>query len=193
MSVPIPKMTIPPHRERFRKTVERLAGEVSNLLADQVALEELLGINAPPLIGVCFNALLGDRLARLIRILEEDKRNEVASFWYLLRCEPKKVGLTAHDEAHLRHLATRLKLIRDRTFFHIDKDGVLDRPAIYGAAEITGNDIIRAIEILWTILRKLYSEELSDRSLPPWLSDSRPNLKEIFTKDLTRLGLKQRD
>jgi len=99
--------------------------------------------------------------------------------------------LAADNEEHLRHLATRLKLIRDRTFFHIDKAGVLDRPAIYAAAGITGNDIIKAIEILWTILRKLYSEEFSDRPLPPWLSDSRPSLWEIFTKDLTRLRLEQ--
>jgi hypothetical protein len=175
---------------RFRKTVERLAGEVSILLAEQVALEEFLGINAPPLIRVCFNALLGDRLARMIRILEEDKRNEVASFWYLLRCEPKRVRLATDDEEHLRHLATRLKPIRDQTFFHIDKAGVLDRSAIYASARITGNDIIKAIDILWTILKNLYSEEFSDRPLPPWLSDSRPSRREIFTKDLVRLRLK---
>jgi hypothetical protein len=191
MSIATPTVAIPPHQKRFRKTVERLAGEVSLLLADQVALEELLEISAPTLIRVCFQALLGDRLARLIRILEDDKRKEVASFWYLLRCEPKRIGLSEDDEAHLRQLGTRLKLIRDRSFFHIDKSGVLDRPAIYTAAGVTGNDIIRAIEILWTILRKLYSEEFSDQPPPPWLSDSRPNLKEIFRRDLTRFGLKK--
>jgi hypothetical protein len=179
------------HRKRFKKTVERLAAEVSILLAEQVALETLLGGSAPPLIRVSFDALMGDRLARLIRILEEDRRNEVASFWYLLQCEPQKVGLANDDEKHLRQLAARLKLIRDQTFFHIDKKGVLDRPAIYAAAGITGDEIIRAIDVLWSILGRLYNEEFSSEEPPRWLSNSRSSLEELFARDIAQLGLKK--
>jgi hypothetical protein len=179
------------HRERFKKAVERLAAEVSILLAEQVALEELLGTVPPLLIRVSADALMGDRLARLIRILEDDSRNEVASFWYLLRCEPSRVALAADDEKHLRHLATRLKPIRDKTFFHIDKNGVLDREAIYAAAGITGDEIIRAVDILWAILGRLYREEFSGQAPPAWLSNSRSGLKDLFTRDLSRLGLKK--
>jgi hypothetical protein len=180
------------HKERFKKTVERLAAEVSILLTEQVALEELSGAVANQLVSVSQIALLGDRLARLIRILEDDSRREVAGFWYLTRCEPNRVALKSEDEKHLRDMATRLKPIRDKTFFHIDKNGVFDREAIYADAKITGNEIVRAIDVLWSILSRLYRDEFTDQAAAPvWLSNSRPRLKEVFGKDLSQLGLKR--
>lgn len=184
-------MPMQSHRKRFAKAVERLAGEVSILMADQAALEALLETNPPTLMRVCFQGLMGDRLARLIRILEVSKRNEVASFWYLLQCEPKRVKFLPHEKARLERLAGRLKPIRDQTFFHIDKEGVLDRAAIYATAGITGDEIAEAIKILWKILKTLYAEEFSGRTPPSWLTQTHAGLREIFARDLSVMGLKR--
>lgn len=85
----VEEMSNSSHGERFRKTVERLAGEVNLLLKDQIALEELLGKPGSSFLRACFDGLMGDRLARLIRILEDDPRGAVSpAFTRFARCRP---------------------------------------------------------------------------------------------------------
>ena len=71
-------------------------------------------------IHVAAKALQTDVLIRLIRIFED---GEAASFWYLHRCEPRKIA-EGIDIAKLQDFSRRLTLIRDKVFVHIDKDAV---------------------------------------------------------------------
>lgn len=84
----------------------------------------------------------------------------MASFWYLHRYKPQEVesilsaARISIDE--LRNFSQRLKSVRDKSFVHIDKVGVFDPEKIYEDAEITGNQIRRAVEAVWTVLNTLY-------------------------------------
>jgi hypothetical protein len=129
-----------------------------------------------------FNALMGDRLARLIRILENT--NDTASFWYLYRCEPTNVAKDM-DIARLVGLSSedKLKLIRDKTFFHIDKNHVADSHKVYREANIFASEIVWAMQAIWRTLNRLYEERFGS----PDSRETLDGMRESFKRDLANL------
>jgi hypothetical protein len=145
---------------RYKRTVKRVTTEASWLLTEQTALVALGRVDAHGLdfFRVAFTALLGDRLLRLVRVLEENTR--VASFWYLHRCNPKGVEQALQKAkitlADLRDFSRRLKSIRNKTFVHIDKDAVFDPNKIYKHAGIKNSDVDRIVGGLCAAMQALY-------------------------------------
>jgi hypothetical protein len=177
-------MTKPDYEDHFRDTLERLLPETYNLMSDQAALEALMDHRTGAILAQSFSALMGDRLARLIRILEDSE--ETASFWYLHRCEPTNVAKDV-DIARLRKLSSKdqLKLIRNKTFFHIDKDRVADSQAVYTQANVIADEVVWAMETVWRILNRLYEERFG---CPYHQSHmTLDNMREIFNRDLANL------
>ena len=162
------------HKQRFERTTVRLISEVHNLRGTQAALEALQKTRAGMFYQIAASALQSDRLIRLIRVLENEK--EVASFWYLYRCEPRNVGAEI-DIKRLRDFSQRLKRVRDKTFVHIDKDAVFDPEAIYREVAITGSEIIWSIEGVWKTLNRLYSQVFAG--------------KHFASSDLSRVDLEK--
>jgi len=146
---------------RYRRTVERVTTETCWLCAEQTALVALGTVDAVGIdfFRVAFTGLLGDRLLRLLRILEEDTR--VASFWYLHRCNPKGVERALRSAAtslrDLRDFSRGLRSIRDKVFVHIDKAGVFDPEKIYKDAGIKDSEVAKIIRGLWTAMQDLYA------------------------------------
>jgi len=174
--------TLKAYSARFDRTLKRLLPETYNLMACQAALEALIGVTAGPILATACSALKGDRLLRLIRIFEDS--NDTASFWYLLRCDPKNVA-KGLDVDFLQQFSTKIKLIRDKSFVHIDKTAVFNPDAIYLAAGVTPNEMIRAMEMLWPVLNRLHKERfqtthsMGDRSLD--------GFREVFQRDRASL------
>lgn len=148
--------------DRFKRTLSRLLNEVSWLRIEQTALERLEGKEVLELnfFRVAYVSLHGDRIIRLIRVLEDSK--EVASFWYLHRCNRERIDeLLEGTDLHLDKLkdfSERVKHIRNKTFAHIDKDRVFDPEAVYEEAGIKGEEIRGAVEAVWFVLNKLYED-----------------------------------
>jgi len=144
---------------RFDRTVERIGAEAFWLRTYQAAINgmriDAIGLD---FFRVSMNALKDARLIRLIRILEND--SQTASFWYLLRSNEKLVRATAAkaglDLEKLSELAQKLRGIRDKTFVHIDKDGVFDPQRFYREAGIDNDQLAEAIDRLWTTMKELY-------------------------------------
>ncbi len=147
------------HTKRFWRTVRRLLAEVTWIRVEQRALERLVGTKTKGLdfFRVAHTALLGDRLLRLVRVLEDSTR--VSSFWYLYRCAPMEFANV--DVRRLQSISKRLKSIRDKTFIHIDKRAVFNPEAIYQQAGITGREIVWAIETVWNELTRLHAQRPS--------------------------------
>lgn len=145
--------------QRFARVVKRLLYEIAWIRIEGVALRELgKGIpSALKFFYVAHTGLRGDRLARLIRVFDEGK--DVASFWYLHRCKPKEMGCLFKRSGvmleDLKSVSRKLKLIRNRTFVHIDKLGVQDPAQVYKDADLRGREIQRAITAIWRVLRGL--------------------------------------
>lgn len=144
---------------RFRRTVERIGSEAFWLRTYQAAINgmkvDAIGLD---FFRVSLNALKDARLIRLIRILEDGR--DRATFWYLFRSNAKLVSNAAQEgrlDLHwLRDIAEKLRSIRNKTFVHIDKDGVFDPQQYYQSAGITNNDVDRAIDGIWQTMLSLH-------------------------------------
>ena len=180
------------HRKRFKAAVRRITTEVHSLLLDQMVLEELQRLDGGILLDVCTAAVHSDRTVRLIRVLEGEpssggaRSNEVASFWYLYRCEPKRVQRDA-DLTRLRALSEKLKLVRDQVAVHIDKSAVYDSEAVYDKADIKGRDLVFAIANLWATMKRLYAEEFPEQAHNAWLSASKTGIRKQIVRELTSM------
>jgi hypothetical protein len=177
------------YEDNFRAALKRLLAETHNLISVQASLEALYEPlmhhqTGSILLEQSFNALMGDRLARLIRMLEDSE--ETASFWYLHRCEPTNVAKDI-DIARLEKLSSKdkLKLIRDKTFFHIDKDHVADSQAVYRRADIFASEIVWAMEAIWLTLNRLYAERFGQSYEQAHMTLA--GAREKFKRDLAEL------
>lgn len=145
---------------RFERTVQRISAEAFWLRTYQDAINGMKGVQAIGLdfFRVSLNALKDARLVRLIRVLEKDPK--VASFWYLLRsnaCAVKSAAKRGGLDLSLLEMAAKgLLEIRNKTFMHIDKDGVFDPDSFYTAAGLTNNDVEQIIRQLWSTMNHLH-------------------------------------
>jgi len=164
----------PAHSDaRFKRTVERIAAEAYWLHTYQTAIGGMKGVTAVGLdfFRVSLNALKDARLIRLIRVLEDD--SQTASFWYLLQSNERLVKKAAKngglDLVELRNIADALIKVRNKTFVHIDRDGVFDPQAYYRAAGLNNDQVERVIGAFWNSMRTLrlevFGEDIEDGSL----------------------------
>jgi hypothetical protein len=145
--------------ERFRRTVERIGAEAFWLRTYQAAIEGMrvtsIGLD---FFRVSLNALKDARLVRLIRVLEDDSRT--ASFWYLRRTNAPLIEGAAKrnrlDLTELQNIGERFVAIRNKTFMHIDKDGVFDPQQLYQDAGITHEQVAPAINGLWATMKAVH-------------------------------------
>jgi hypothetical protein len=72
----------------------------------------------------------------------------------LIEAAAKRAGL---DLAELEQIAERFVGIRNKTFMHIDKDGVFDPQHFYAEAGITHSQVARAIEGLWVTMKDVHT------------------------------------
>ena len=147
-------------KTRYDRAVQRVTAEAFWLFTEQTALRALNSVTSHGLdfFRVAFTGLLGDRLLRLVRVFEQDL--QVASFWYLVRCNRKAVEEAVTQASgsmeQLQEFSARLKLIRDKTFVHIDKQAVFDPAQIYEEAGISNSDVDKTIRVLWGTMPTLY-------------------------------------
>jgi hypothetical protein len=104
-------------------------------------------------------ALHDQMIAHAIKVLD---RREQAGLWYLVaknrRAIPKLCA--QHDVliGHVRAIERKLKLIRDKTHFHLDKRGVRDPRSIWREAGLTGKQLEDAIDASLRLLCVLHKE-----------------------------------
>ena len=107
---------------------------------------------------VAAHALYNDLMAHSVRIL--DRHPDAASFWYLLRRDEPSVRSEANslgvDLAALGILADKLKSVRDKTLFHIDRKAVTNPKLVWASAEIGGDELGSGLDGVWRLLAGLY-------------------------------------
>ncbi len=111
--------------------------------------------------SLSLDALFNDMVAHMIKLL--DRNAQSTSFWYIFRYKSKGVKEYIKDNnidfMAIYDLADKLKLVRDKTLFHIDKKGVKDPQAIWSEADITYGEIEENIDSIFNILNYLYEKE----------------------------------
>ena len=156
--------------KRYFKAIKRNLFEIAHALLERKALISIEkynkkhGIYGENFFSISYRALFNDMVAHSIKVLDEDR--ESATFWYIFRADMTKLKkLSSYSEEKmkfLRKLASRFKIIRDKTHFHIDKKGVLGPAFIWKNAGIKGRELGGALRYLWDLLNELHGVVFKD-------------------------------
>lgn len=112
---------------------------------------------------LAYEAMFNDMIDHAIKVL--DRNPQSTSFWYIYRCEQGRIDRyirgKGYDLNRYQNMADKIKQIRDKTHFHIDKDAVCKPDDIWNVADIKGSELKQVIEELWDILRHIFKEKLN--------------------------------
>ena len=103
-------------------------------------------------------------LTRLIRLLEHNEKT--SGLWYI--CELHKQRIDKHftsNELNLDEIisfAKKLKIIRNKIHFHLDKNAILDPKNYWNNANITWEFLEKCISSLDLIFKDLYKDEYNE-------------------------------
>jgi hypothetical protein len=149
--------------DRFEKALRRNLSELQRVIYYRKALGALWSAN--PLTGGIDVFVLMDRaffdqmIGHAIKVF--DRNSQSASFWYLLRSREVAIDQFCKSQgwtlSGIETLRTKLKIIRDKTHFHIDTDSVSDPRSVWSAAGIDWNEFDQATRQAFAMLDHLHT------------------------------------
>lgn len=158
---------------RYRNAIKRNLAELQWAILSRTTLVgiERIGRVHSLFLHTVYTGLFNDYVSHCIKVFERSSR--ATSFWYIYRTNKKPIDAFARanniDIGTLESVTQRLKLIRNKTHFHIDADGVLDTKAIWRQANLAGKELGLAVDAAWQVLKHLQETlGLSDVSLPAY-------------------------
>ncbi len=160
---------------RLRSAIDRNLKEATLARYEHVArrgLEAAETFHIWDFFKIAEEALFNDMIGHAIKVLDRDRRS--STFWFVwrllerdLRPVLESTGVTLSE---LEDLASRLKIIRDQSHFHIDRDAVKDPGAGWERADIATSQFTRALDAVIVVLleahRKVLATEFDE--MPPY-------------------------
>ena len=158
--------------ERYESAVKRSLNEIRYAISMRHAYNNLctasdsLGWN---FFGYSSIALFNDSFSHTIKVLDEHK--DVSAFWYIYRSNreiaDKALEENGIDLEKLKQASKSLKLIRNKTHFHIDKIRVSDSSSVWKEAGISGDRFNYAQDGVWSVLRSIHLKCFGEPYLQP--------------------------
>lgn len=107
--------------------------------------------------AIAKQALYNDMIASAIRIFDDHK--EAGSLWYIIRCNQpaanKAAAACCINMDDLKAIVPRLRHIRDKTHFHIDKRTVENPSLVWREADISGQEFTTVLHNAARLLAKI--------------------------------------
>ena len=171
---------------RYDTALERNLAETSNAILKRRALIGLHSADSShglDFFQVAAHALHNDLIAHAARVF--DRHPDVASFWYLVRCDEASARAQASslgvDLEELGVLADKLKSVRDKTLFHIDKKTVTNPKLVWSSAEIKGDLLGSGLEGAFRVLAGLYFKRHGiTRTVPDFDGSDAPKIIRAY-------------
>jgi hypothetical protein len=154
------------HQVEVKRAIVRNLFELAFAIYERRVLKSIeeydngsgINISGVNFILICHRALFNDMVAHLIKVLDTNARS--ATFWMIKKYEADKLrSLDSYTEdkvSFLQDIAKRIKPIRDKTHFHIDKKAMFNPKAIWQEAAITRDEYDLTLENLWGLLTELH-------------------------------------
>jgi hypothetical protein len=159
-----------PNRARVLAALNRNFAEANNAILKLAACNSLREAGLPQA-GMSFfviadQALFNDMVASAIRLFDDHK--EAGSLWYIIRCHAqvarKAAATCGISIEELCRIIPKLRHIRDKTHFHIDRRAVEEPSLVWSAADISGDELTSALHnaalLLATIKQDIYGGDL---------------------------------
>ena len=160
------------NNDRYGRTLIRLLHECRYAISMRNAYNELCRV-APTTSWGFFSyasiALYNDMFSHSIKLL--DKHKDASSFWYIYRYKGDIVKSAVDDSktsiSEIKNISYKLRLIRDKTHFHIDKKKVFSPGDVWKEAEIIGDEFNKVLDGLWQILNSIHLEHFNEKFIQP--------------------------
>jgi hypothetical protein len=150
-----------PDDARLLAAINRSFAEANNAILKLTAYNRLneaeFSYMGTSFFVIAQQALYNDMIASAIRIFDDHK--EAGSLWYIIRCNQsaaKKAatacGINIDD---LKAIVPKLRHIRDKTHFHIDKRSVENPSLVWRDADISGQEFTTVLHNAARLLAKI--------------------------------------
>lgn len=107
--------------------------------------------------GIAGQALYNDMVASAIRIFDDHK--EAGSLWYIIRCCGPSARRAEKDYGvsidALKKIVPRLRYLRDKTHFHIDRRTVESPALVWSRVDISAEEFADALRDAALLLAKI--------------------------------------
>jgi hypothetical protein len=177
--------------ERYEKALIRNLNELGQAWLERMAITALEAAgewHGWDFFRITYQALFNDMVSHMIKVL--DLHRDSASFWYIYNCKRKEIDAmfspTTMGINHIELLADKLKHIRDKTHFHIDKDALFDPKKVWKDADISTAELKMVMQHLLDVLYRLHFDHFGNEfPMPEYTGDDAYNLVKLAVeKDL---------
>lgn len=155
---------------RLQAALKRNFAELNNAILKRTAYNQLckagFTYTGMSFFVIADQALFNDMIAGAIRVFDDHK--DVSSIWYIIRCNEgaakKAAAACGTSIESLRAIVPKLRHIRDKTHFHIDREAVEAPDEVWKYAGISGDELTDALygaaALIAHIKREIYGGEL---------------------------------
>ena len=169
---------------KLRCAIEKVLLELNNCILKRRAYNKFISLKTAhglDFFRICAYALQNDLYAGAHRAF--DRHKDATSFWYIKNIAPKEFAKATSDSKivieDLEKLAEKLKPIRDRVHFHVDRRDLTEPTKAWEDADLTGNEFISLTENAHEILRIMYLDLTGqDRTIPGYFGE---DIEKIIT------------
>ncbi|MBI4948993.1 MAG: hypothetical protein HY955_02475 [Deltaproteobacteria bacterium] len=146
--------------EKHKATIKRCLNEVGIAMMEWKVLKGMENSKGWTSVGGFFHianiAIYNDMMARMIKVLDDDARS--STFMSIKKSEEKFISANASsgDIELIESMKTKIKTIRTKTHFHIDKHYVSNPQEVWSDADIKTDEFFQVIELVFNILNKLH-------------------------------------
>src|SRR3990170_3943715 len=132
--------------DKFKRALRRNLHEVGRAILERRALVGMEAADSHHTVDffrLAYDALFNDMIAHAIKVF--DRHKDSTAFWYIYRFSEEEINKyikkKGFDLNNLDIVADKLKIIRDKTHFHIDRIGVLRPEDVWKSANLTGAEL----------------------------------------------------
>jgi hypothetical protein len=162
---------------KLTKAIEKVLLELNNCILERRAYNKFISLKTAhglDFFRICAYALKNDIYAGAYRAF--DRHKDAVSFWNIRNIAPEEFAKAASDSKidikDLEKLAEKLKPIRDRVHFHVDRRDLQGPNDAWKDADMTGNEFNCLTEKAHKILRIMYLELTGqDSTIPDYIGE----------------------
>lgn len=176
-------------RDRYGEAIIRSLKELSAAWSERMAMSGLEASSKwhkSDFYRISYYALFNSMLSRMIKVL--DTHRDSASFWYIHKCSMKQVESKFSEKyggiSHIVKLSDKLKYIRDKVHFHIDRNAIFNPQKVWDESGMTIVEIKAVMQHLLEVLYELHIEYFGNEfSMPDYTGDDAYKLVELANKN----------
>jgi len=179
--------------------LERNLAELSNAILKRralIGLHSAKSAHALDFFKIASHALYNDMLSHLMKVF--DHHQDSVAFWWCIKLDEKVtseiIGEHSIDIKKIEDISRRLRGIRNKTLFHIDKDAVANPKNIWSTAKLTGDDLEYVLEAGYSILNGIYRMKTgSIKELPDYDGSDAPDIIRSYKKCFPKVPISIED